>query len=42
MPDGMDNDLALNALCRTIEIEVAEATGAEPPPVLQAEGFVLR
>ncbi|WP_070988228.1 bestrophin family protein [Halofilum ochraceum] len=36
-----DNDLALNALCRTIEIEVAEATGKTPPQALRAEEFVL-
>ncbi|MCH8553454.1 MAG: hypothetical protein LAT62_16070 [Natronospirillum sp.] len=36
-----DNDLALNALCRTIEIEVAEATGESPPAAPEPIGYVL-
>ncbi len=35
------NDLALNALCRTIEIDVAEALGDTPPQPLLPVGFVL-
>lgn len=42
-PFGLDpNDLALDALCRRLEIDVLETTGqTELPPVIGLKGFIL-
>jgi len=38
---NVQNGLPLDAMCRTIEISVAEALGDTPPEPLAAQGFVL-
>ncbi len=35
------NSLPLDAMCRTIEISIAEAMGDTPPPPLLPQGFIL-